>query len=59
MVAKILAKNKGYLVAMIEKGYKHFLIIMIDKYLLMGWEVQGTMLVIDNFDGAIHLSTNT
>ena len=32
---------------------------MIDKYLLMGWEVEGNMLVIDSFNGAVHLSTNT
>ena len=33
--------------------------MMIDKYLMMGWEVKGNMIVIDSFNGALHLSTNT
>jgi len=44
---------------MIEQGYEQYLNIMIDKCLLMGWEVKGNILVIDSFDGAVHLSTNT
>ena len=59
MVSKILGKEQGYLVCKIEKGYEHFLNIMIDKYLMIGWKVKGNMLVIDSFDGALHLSTNT
>ena len=59
MVSKILAKEQGYLVYKIEKGYEHYLNIMIDKYLMIGWKVQGNMLVIDSFDGAVHSSTNT
>ena len=59
MVAKILAKEQGYLVCKIKKGYEHYLNIMIDKYLMIDWKVQGNMMVIDSFDGAVHSSTNT
>ena len=59
MVTKIHAKEKGYLVAKIEKGYEHYVNIMINKYFLIGWKVQGNMLVIDSFDRAVHSSTNT
>ena len=32
---------------------------MINKYLIISWKVQGNLLVIDSFDGAVHSSTNT
>ena len=54
-----LLKKRGYLVAKIEKGYEYYLNIMVNKYLLIGWKVQGIMLVIDSCDGAAHSSTNT
>ena len=57
-VAKILGEEKGYLVVKIEQRYEHYVHIMIDKYLLMGWGVKGNMLVIDSFNGAVYLSTN-
>ena len=58
LVAKILVREKGYLVAKIEQGHKYYLNMMIDKYLTMGWEVKGNMIVIDSFNGALYLSTN-
>ena len=32
---------------------------MIDKFVQRGWKVKGNMLVIDSYDGAVYLSTNT
>ena len=58
-VAKILTKQKGYLVAKIEQGYEYYLKLMIHKFVLRWWKVRGNMLIIDSYDGAVHSSTNT
>ena len=58
-VAKIFSNEKGYLVAVTEQGYEHYLNLMIHKFVLRGWKVEDNMLVIDSYDGAVHSSTNT
>ena len=58
-VAKILTKQKGYLMAKIEQGYEHYLKLMLNKFVLRRWKVRGNMLVIDSYNGAVHSSTNT
>ena len=60
MIAKTIHKEKGmYLAAKIEKGYVHFISMMIKKYIKRGREVKGNIMVIDSSDGAVHFSTNT
>ena len=59
MVAKILVLEKGHLYVKIENKYTHCLYMMNNKYLRMGLEVKGNIIIIDSFDGSLHLSTNT
>ena len=56
-VAKILSNEKGYLVAVIKQGCEHYLNLMINKFVLRGWKVEGNMLIIDSYNGAVHSST--
>ena len=59
MVAKILVQEKDYSVAKTEKGNIHYFNIMTGRYLMMGWELKGNMIVIDSLVRALHSSTNT
>ena len=60
MIAKKTHKEKEmYFAAKIEKGYTHFISMMMKKHIKRGREVKGNIMVIDSSDGAVHSSTNT
>ena len=59
MIAKKMNKERLYLAAKIEKGYIHYISMMIEKHVKIGREVKGNIMVINSSDGAIYSSTNT
>ena len=65
MDVKMLAKNYekyeggGYEAGMIVGGYPFFLTLMVDHHVELDRLLEGNIMVLDGFDGAVHTSTNT
>ena len=59
MLSKKLNMGKGYLAAKIEKGYVHYIWMMIEKHIKRERKAKGNIMVVNSFDGDLHSSTNT
>ena len=61
MLAKKYDKYEGagYEAGMIGGGYSFFLTLMVDHHVERGRLLEGNIMVLDGFDGAVHTSTNT